>query len=203
VAWVKVCGLTREEDVSAAVVAGADAVGFVLAESSPRCVSVVRATKLADGIPVMRFLVTTDLEAEPALEALSAVGADGLQPHGRSAAAAAQAAADMGYLVLRPVSVGDELDAGEVEALPKRQIPLLDTADAVLHGGTGRTFKWAAAGQLDRRFVLAGGLGPDNVAAAIATAKPWGVDASSRLEVEPGVKDHGKVAAFIEEARRA
>lgn len=202
-AWVKVCGLTREEDVSAAVVAGTDAVGFVLSESSPRYVSVTRAAKLADGIPAMRFLVTTDLEAEAALEALSAVGADGLQPHGRLAASAAEAAADMGYLVLRPVPVGDELIAAEIENLPERQIPLLDTADPFVHGGTGRTFHWAAAGELDRRFVLAGGLGPDNVAAAIAAARPWGVDASSRLEAEPGIKDHGKVAAFVEEARRA
>jgi phosphoribosylanthranilate isomerase len=160
-----------------------------------------QATKLGDGIPVMRFLVTVDLEAEPALEALSAVGADGLQPHGRHAAAAAQAAQHMGYLVLRPVPVGEELDAGQIEAIPDRQIPLLDTADEIQHGGTGRSFHWAAAGQLERRFVLAGGLGPDNVKAAIAAARPWGVDASSRLEVEPGIKDHGKVAAFIEEAR--
>lgn len=201
--WVKVCGLTREEDVAAAVGAGADAVGFVLSVVSPRHVSVERATKLADGIPAMRFLVTTDLDAEPALEALSAVGADGLQPHGRRAASAARAAVDMGYLVLRPIPVGDDLDAAAIEGLPDGQIPLLDTADAVLHGGTGRTFHWAAAAQLERRFVLAGGLGPDNVSAAISAARPWGVDASSRLEVEPGIKDHGKVAAFIQEARRA
>lgn len=201
--WVKVCGLTREEDVAAAVGAGADAVGFVLSEESPRHVSVARATKLADGIPAMRFLVTTDFDAEPALEALSAVGADGLQPHGRRAASAARAAVEMGYLVLRPVPVGDDLDAAAIEGLPDGQIPLLDTADAVLHGGTGRTFHWAAAAQLERRFVLAGGLGPDNVSAAISAVRPWGVDASSRLEVEPGIKDHGKVAAFIQEAHRA
>jgi phosphoribosylanthranilate isomerase len=90
-----------------------------------------------------------------------------------------------------------------MDAIPVGQIPLLDTWSAERHGGTGSVFDWSLAEGLQRRFILAGGLGPENVAAAIRQVRPWGVDASSRLESSPGIKDAGKVAAFITEAKRA
>lgn len=199
--WVKVCGLTRSGDVAAAVAAGADAIGLVLAESSPRRVDVPRAAVLADGVPALRILVTVDTEPEPLLESVAAVGADGVQPHGRHAAESSATAVAAGLFVLRPVSMGPSGPSLPLDRLPARQIPLLDSGHEKLHGGTGTTFPWDLATGMRRRFVLAGGLGPDNVAEAIRVSGAWGVDASSRLETAPGLKDHGRVAAFVRQAK--
>ena len=194
--WVKVCGLTRESDVSAAVDAGADALGFVLAEASPRRISVERAADLMDGVPALRILVTVDASRETIVDMIEVSGADGIQPHGLHAGPAALWAREAGFLVLRPI--GD----GLIDRIPDGQIPLLDSAVGGQHGGTGVPLDWAAIDRPERRFVLAGGLDPGNVAQAIATLQPWGVDASSGLESQPGIKDAARVAAFVEEAKR-
>ena len=198
--WVKVCGLTRAEDVAAAVDAGADAVGFIIAPESPRRVEPDEVRSLAAGVDAVRILVTVDLEPGALIAAAEAAGVDGVQPHGLHRDAAIRAGRDLGLFVLCPVGVGDYL---EVPALPAEVVPLLDTYRPGRHGGTGETFDWELAERVPGPFVLAGGLGPDNVAAAIQTARPWGVDASSRLEATAGIKDHGKVAAFVREAKQA
>jgi len=200
--WVKVCGLTRSDDVAAAVAAGADAIGLVLAESSPRRVDLTQAAALADGVPALRILVTVDARPESLLEAVAVVGADGVQPHGEHAADSAAAAAAAGLLALRPIPMTAAGPSVALEQIPVDQIPLFDTGHRTLHGGTGTSFPWDLAAGVDRRFVLAGGLGPDNVADAIRVSGAWGVDASSRLESAPGLKDHGRVAAFVREAKR-
>lgn len=194
--WVKVCGLTRESDISNAVDAGVDALGFVLAADSPRGISIERATSLMDGVPVLRVLVTVDASRDVIAEMVDRTGADGVQPHGLHGAAAALWAQEQGFFVLRPIGDGDPSE------IPYGQIPLLDSAAGGRHGGTGVPLDWAALDRPERRFVLAGGLDPNNVAEAVATVDPWGVDASSGLESEPGIKDTGKVAAFVEEAKR-
>jgi phosphoribosylanthranilate isomerase len=200
VTWVKVCGLTNHDDVTAAVAAGADAIGFVLAAASPRRVTVEQAADLGRGVAALRVLVTVDMPAADLIVAVRRSGADGVQPQGEGAAAAAAAARRAGVFVLRPVRVAGPIDLAGV---PADQVPLLDTFKQGSDGGTGESFDWALALGIERRYVLAGGLGPDNVARAVRLVRPWGVDASSRLEVEPGVKDHGMVAAFIEEAKSA
>jgi phosphoribosylanthranilate isomerase len=200
VTWVKICGMTRQDDVSVALEAGADAVGFVLDEHSPRHLTLREARRLADGIPALRVLVTVDMALDDALDALAYVGADALQPHGLYSAVAARAARDRGYVVLRPIPVAESVD---LTAVPLGQIPLLDTHHPSRHGGTGTPFDWQIAADVTRRFVLAGGLDPDNVGRAVRSLRPWGVDASSRLEQEPGIKDPGKVTAFVEEAKQA
>lgn len=194
--WVKVCGLTRESDVSDVVDAGADALGFVLAEESQRRIATERAAALMDGVPALRILVTVDASRDAIADMVEATGADGIQPHGRGAQAAALWAEQAGFFVLRPV--GD----GIIDDIPGRQIPLLDSVTAGRHGGTGIALDWTAIERPRRRYVLAGGLEPENVAQAIATLNPWGVDASSGLESEPGIKDAARVAAFVEEAKR-
>lgn len=199
--WVKVCGLTRERDVSDAVDAGADALGFVLAAESPRRISMERATALMDGAPALRILVTVDGSAEVIADMIQATGADGIQPHGRHAESAALWAQHAGLLVLRPIGSGP-FDMSDAETIAEGQIPLFDSATGDLHGGTGIPLDWTAIDWPERRFVLAGGLHPGNVAEAIATVQPWGVDASSGLESEPGIKDAARVAAFVEEAKR-
>jgi phosphoribosylanthranilate isomerase len=201
--WVKVCGLSSEADVDAAVEAGADAVGFVVAEGSPRQVSVDRAAGLIGGVPILTVLVTRDVTSERLTELVEATGAGGVQPHGRHAAHASSTAAIAGRFVLRPIAMGGGTPEPDPTTVPEPQVPLLDSAADTAIGGTGARFDWAKIPALDRRFVLAGGLDPENVAEAIAAVRPWGVDASSGLELRRGVKDRGRVVAFIEEAKRA
>ena len=199
--WAKVCGLTRESDVADAVDAGADALGFVLAPRSPRAIDRARAAALMDGVPVLRVLVTVDSPAGEMEDAVAATGADGIQPHGDHADEAARWAQESGLFVLRPLWRDINGAWGDNE-VPHGQIPLLDSASGDEHGGTGRPLDWNRLVPPERRFVLAGGLTPDNVAAAIETVEPWGVDASSGLESAPGIKDPARVAAFLQEAKR-
>ncbi len=198
--WVKICGLTREEDVAAAVEAGADAVGLVLVAESPRAVSVDRAAALAAQAPVTRVILTRDLEPRDLLAAALAVGADGVQPYGEHSAEAGEEAAAAGLLVLRPLPVTGPVD---LSAIPSQQVPLLDSGAPDRLGGSGQLFDHSQIPTTDRPFVIAGGLGPDNVAAIIKAARPWGVDASSRLESRPGQKDPALIHRFVAEARQA
>lgn len=196
--WVKVCGLTREADVATAVAAGADAVGFVVYPRSPRHVPLERVAELAAGAAAIRILLTVDARPEEALEAVRVTGVDGVQPYGRHVDEVVVAALSEDLFVLRPIRAVAGVDISVVPGA----IPLFDTPDGSLHGGTGRRFDWSVLRDVSGTFVLAGGLDPDNVASAIVAVRPWGVDASSGLEVEPGVKDPGKVAAFVQEAKQ-
>ncbi|MEN8233559.1 MAG: phosphoribosylanthranilate isomerase [Actinomycetota bacterium] len=196
--WVKVCGLTRESDVAAAVEAGADALGFVLAESSVRRVSPEQARDLMESVPTLRILVTVDASPSEMVAMVEATGADGVQPHGRQAAEAARAASRAGLFVLRPVRAGE----GETSSgVPEGQIPILDSASGTHHGGTGVPLDWGSLSVPNRPFVLAGGLTPENIRDAISVVDPWGVDASSGLETKPGIKDPARVAAFVAAAK--
>lgn len=201
--WVKVCGITDERGLNAAIDGGADAVGFVLAPESPRYLDIERAATLMKDVPLLRFVVTVDLSVEEALTALDATGADGVQNHGRHASDVSAEAVELGYLSLRPVPVHQGSAPLEHVDIPQQAMPLFDTASDSVHGGTGRTFDWSALPDPGRPFVLAGGLGPDNVADAVASVRPFGIDASSRLEQTLGVKDPGRVIDFIEKAKHA
>ncbi len=201
--WVKVCGLRQERDVEAAVEAGTDAVGFVLAKGSPRQVSIDRAASLMEGVPALRILVTSDMEPREIAAAMATTGADGIQAHGRHAGSAAAAGVVSGWFVLRPVAMKVDPPAPEPATLPEGQIPLLDSSAGSSLGGTGVPFDWSMAAAIDRPFVLAGGLSSGNVKEAIDQVDPWGVDASSGLESSPGIKDPRRVAAFVEEAKQA
>ncbi len=193
--WVKVCGLTQEADVAYACEAGADAVGFVNVPQSPRYVPLDRAASLAKGATVPAILLTFDLSPAAALEVLSDLPFVGIQPYGVGAGAVVDAAVAAGFIALRP------LRAAPAIATAGKGIPLVDTPAGDRLGGTGHSFDWGWVEGLETRFVLAGGLNPENVGAAIAQVRPWGVDASSGLEQSPGVKDHSRVAAFIQKAK--
>jgi phosphoribosylanthranilate isomerase len=198
--WVKVCGLSTEADVEAAVLSGADAVGFVIAEQSARCIPLDTATSLAQGVSITTVLVTVDVEPSALLGLAESAGVTGVQPHGRYSDAAAAAAQRAGLFVLHPIP----MRAGGAIPSPRTGIMrMFDTFRPRQHGGTGASFAWDRLDGVDPPFVLAGGLGPMNVADAIRAVHPWGVDASSGLEGEVGVKDHGKVAAFVREAKQA
>ena len=161
---VKVCGLTRQEDVDAAVEAGADLLGFILAQETPR-----RAPAVLD-VP------ETALSVAVFVEDMVETRADLVQLHRRENGHRSREAA-----ILR--------DGEQVARLLDQPWEGSDPAH------------WQSAAGVEGRVVLAGGLGPENVRAAIAAVQPWAVDASSSLETEPGVKDHARVRAYIEEAR--
>lgn len=195
--WVKICGLTRAEDIEVAVSAGADAIGLVLIPESPRALSVDQAAELAKGVSAHTYLLTNDLRPEEIVAAAIATGVDGVQPYGGNSEEAARAAVEVGLLVLRPVLNGD------LASVPDNQLPLVDNAAPGRLGGTGALLDETRIPVTDRRFVLAGGLGPANVADIVRRVRPYGVDASSRLEIRPGIKDHDRVVNFVREAKQA
>jgi len=201
--WVKVCGIANTEALDAVVFGAADAAGFVLVEGSPRHVTIEQAAHLMDGLPITSFIVVVNMTVEEALTAADMTGADGIQAHGRHAAEVSTVALEAGYLSLYPVSVGPEGMSAGLRTIEAAAMPLLDTYSAAEHGGTGIVFDWTLIDDPGRPFVLAGGLGPDNVAQAIATVAPFGVDASSKLESTRGVKDPAMIKDFIQEAKRS
>ncbi|WP_435346167.1 phosphoribosylanthranilate isomerase [Haloarchaeobius sp. HRN-SO-5] len=206
---VKICGLTREEDVQAAVDAGADAVGFVVdvPVDTPREVSEARAVELVDSVPpfVTTVLVTMPDAPERAVELVDSVDPDVVQVHGDLTPG------DVAYLRskvdARLLKQVDATDPGTADRYADVADGLLvDSVDAEGAGGTGETHDWsrtrAATADLDVPVVLAGGLTPENVTRAVATVDPFAVDVASGVESAGGVKDHDAVEAFVAAVRR-
>lgn len=194
--YVKVCGLDTTANVSAAVEAGADAIGFVWWDRSPRHSALEEIRALASEVDALTVLVTVDLTSAELVEAAGSAGVRAVQPHGEHAAVAAAAARRLGLEVIRPKRVNEDLsDVAPGDLL------LLDTPDPDLPGGTGRSFDWPALAGIERRFLLAGGLTPDTVAEAVRQVRPFGVDASSGLESAPGIKHPDLIRRFIHEAK--
>lgn len=200
---VKVCGNTAVETALVAVDAGADALGFIMAPDTPRTVSVERARQIVRAMPnhVELVGVFVDRPAAEVAEVAAEVGFTAVQLHG---AETWEDVADLPLPVIKGVRLSAAADAAIV-AWPPGQILLVDSHDPGLAGGTGKVFPWEWAGDLAQRFriILSGGLSAGNVADAVRQVMPWGVDASSRLEASPGVKDPEKVRAFVAAARRA
>ncbi len=200
--FAKVCGITRVEDARHAVNEGATALGFVFWPGSPRHVAPEAVRAMLDALP--RRVVAVGVFVNESLEGLRrAVEVSGVtmaQLHGDETPELASAA---GVPVLR--ALGLEAIAGESARWPDDTVWLLDAHDPVRRGGTGRRIDWPAAAAVarERRVILAGGLTPENVAEAIATVRPIGVDVSSGVEVSPGVKDPERVTRFLANARTA
>lgn len=192
--WVKLCGMTRRADVEAAQRLGADAVGFVVYQGSPRRVDADQAASLGAGITIERFLVMVDQPPDAVVAAADRAGVTGVQLHGQHASSAARAALAAGLTVLFAVSVGS--DPVDVSGVPAGATPILDTR-STRRGGSGRRFDWRLAEGIARPWVLAGGLTAGTVGPALRLAAPWGVDVASGIEVEPGVKDVELMRAFI------
>lgn len=195
--FVKVCGLKTHADVEAAVAAGADAVGFVWYRPSPRHLDLDDIRRLASTTTLPTVLVTAGLESATLLTAAGATGVDAVQPHGAAAAVSAAAARHVGLVVIHPIPAG-----AEVGRLHGDDLLLVDAPDPELIGGRGEIFDWDLAATIERPFLLAGGLDPTNVAAAIEQVRPFGVDASSGLESSPGVKDADLIRRFVQEAKQ-
>ncbi len=202
---VKICGITSVEDGLWVVECGADAIGLNFAES-PRRVDVARAREILGALPgsVVAVGVFADASKEEMRGVAQEVGLGTVQVHGKFEAEEAEELREGGLRVVRAIQVGSRADLKPIGSYPADAF-LLDTKAEGMHGGTGKTFDWSLAREARERarIVLAGGLGPDNVAEAIREVRPWAVDASSRLEASPGVKDPALVKRFIEAVREA
>jgi len=195
---VKICGLTRESDLAAAVAAGADAVGFVFYAPSPRAIVAERARALVDALPPFVTGVGLFVDAEPNFvrSVLARVPLAMLQFHGEEPPAYCSA---FQRPWIKAIRMRPETD---LRTLARRhrdaQGLLLDTYDPVAVGGTGRRFDWDLVPRwLAPRTILAGGLDPGNVAEAIRRIGPYAVDVSGGVEVAKGVKDRTKLEAFL------
>jgi phosphoribosylanthranilate isomerase len=213
---VKICGLTNLDDALAAAEAGADLLGFIFYEKSPRNVdarTVAAISNALRNVPPATFHVslrTVGVFVNPSLEqvvrTLDYCGLDLAQLHGEEAPELLAALPGRAFKALRP---RNEVEAASQADLFARFGPaggpdlLVDAYHPALRGGAGRTGDWQLAAGLasQHRLLLAGGLTPDNVAAAIAQVHPWGVDVASGVEATPGRKDHDRVRAFVAAAR--
>lgn len=200
--WVKMCGITRLEDALACTEAGVDALGFVFAES-PRRISPEDALAIIRKLPphVMRFAVFVDETPAEIGRVLRAAEVDRVQIHGFEEPMVHELA---GTRVVKVFRARDETVLRDIEEWAA-EFFFLDTWRADAAGGTGRTFDWDIAKRAHAlgRFVLAGGLTPENVGDAVREIRPFGVDVSTGIEKSPGVKDPDRIRAFVEAVRVA
>ena len=196
--FVKICGITRAEDAAAGIAAGANALGFVFWPKSPRCVDVERARTIVAAMPphVTAVGVFVDQQADDVNEIARLVNLGAVQLHGSESDDYVRA---MSRRVIKAVSVHGE-HPPDVARWPESVTILLDVHDPVRKGGTGKTIEWTAAAVVARRrnILLAGGLTPENVSEAIARVRPYGIDVSSGVESQPGIKDHSRITALFE-----
>lgn len=191
---VKICGITNRDDALAAIEGGASALGFNFYPRSPRYISPERAVELIAELPpgVWKAGVFVNEPRERVAEVASEAGLDVVQLHGTSEA-------PEGLRVWRAFSVDASFRPEQLRDLDAEAC-LLDGPFDGSWGGTGKTFDWKRAAGIARKIILAGGLDADNVRVAIETARPWGVDACSRLERAPGMKDHARMLRFLQAA---
>jgi phosphoribosylanthranilate isomerase len=182
---IKVCGITRREDAEVAVNAGATAIGFVFYSRSPRCVTPERAAELAHGLDVWKVGIFVDERPAEVEAVVRAAHLDIVQLYGGDLPRAARIWRAFRLPLPPGASVLDDASA---------EATLLDGP------ANGLSFDWNQARGAARKILVAGGLDASNVAEAIRAARPWGVDASSRLESAPGIKDHQKVRQFVQAA---
>ncbi len=225
---VKICGLTNLDDARVATAAGADLLGFIFYAKSPRYVApetvaeivhTLNHDKVNDPVtlspchPVTlspRYVGVFVNASVAEIQAIVAqVGLDFAQLHGNETAEWFAPLAGRAYKAVRPADVeAAQTQAAHFAPLGCANGPalMIDAYDPKAYGGTGKQTDWHVAAELARRhpgLLLAGGLTPENVAAAIELVRPWGVDVASGVEAEPGRKDHAKVRRFVAEVRAA
>lgn len=213
--WIKLCAMTNVEDALAAVDAGADAIGLIFAPSQRR-IEPAKAAEIVDALPSTIEKIGVFRNETPAniAKVINQVKLTGVQLHGgepfETAISVFEAlGAQRGVLrrVIKTVHVGPGIEIS-LRNLPDRGVDaiLLESANLNEGGGTGKTFAWGRVAALlpeGPRFIVAGGLSPENVAEAIGVFHPWGVDVCSGVEAEKGKKDHSKMKAFVNAVRQA
>jgi phosphoribosylanthranilate isomerase len=202
--FVKICGITSVSDARAASDAGADALGFMFYPGSPRHLELQTAESIARDLPagVIKVGVFVNPDERTVLDAIAACGLNVLQFHGEEECDFCR---QFGLMTIKAFRVRDGTSLDQLDGC-RTDAWLLDSAEPGRHGGTGKKFDWdlaARAVQRGRPIFLAGGLTPENVAAAVSQVRPFAVDVSTGVESSPGQKDARKGAAFIRNARQA
>jgi len=194
---VKICGITRPEDADAAIAAGADLLGFVFRSGTPRALEPEASGWIRNVAGVERVGVFLDAPLDEVVRVRDLLALDWVQLHGSEPDSYLEV---LGERVIRRVPVGSEIDWDRVTDLADRCLPLFDPG-----AGDGVPWAWEELEEAPPgiRFGLAGGLTPENVADAVRAVRPYLVDVSSGVEAAPGIKDHGKIRAFIAAARAA
>ena len=200
---IKICGITRPEDAIAAVNAGADAIGLVFYAPSPRAVDIATAQKVVAAIPA--FVTVTALFVNPAVDevqkVIDSVRIDLIQFHGDEEH---DFCSQFNRPYIKAIRVRQASDVvASCLRFPGALALLLDSYKPGVPGGTGETFDWSLVPKANSKpIILAGGLEPTNVAQAILQVRPFAVDISGGVEAAKGIKDHGKITAFINEVYR-
>jgi phosphoribosylanthranilate isomerase len=205
---IKICGITSVEDARVACEAGADIIGLNFYARSPRAVSIEKAAEIREQLPatVQVFGVFVNFEPHQIKKVVIAVQLDAVQLHGDEDPAVVSDLA-RSVPVFKALPVGADFSAGELEKYSDATGFLFDSGDLApdQYGGSGRLADWGVAQQAarDHKIILAGGLNPMNVAAAILQVRPYGVDVATGVESAPGTKDPVQLREFIKEVRRA
>jgi len=208
---VKICGITRKEDLDAAVAAGADALGFVVSTpASPRNISLEQAEKLFRQVPpfVKSVLVTIPTDTAELAETCRKLNPDAVQLHGKNLLNANSIREKLPNTTLIRAVNANSPDALETARAAARVFDavLLDSLVDGQYGGTGTVHDWALSQRIRNAIyptplILAGGLNPENVAEAVRVVQPYAVDVSSGVEQQPGIKDNQKMVEFIKNAK--
>ena len=198
---VKICGITQAEDALLACELGADAIGFIFYEKSPRSVTMEQAATIASQLPqhVARVGVFVKKSPTEIQQCTEAVGLTAFQFHGDYPLADFKRFPQEQVVVV--VRVAESFCAQDLEKFHNyASAILLDTHKKGLYGGTGETFDWQSAieARVYGRVILAGGLNPENIREAAETVQPYALDVSSGVEAEPGRKDHAKLRRLFE-----
>ena len=199
---IKICGITSPEDAMAAVDAGADAIGLVLWERSPRSVSIEIAAEICRRVPAFITTVALTVDADAGLVNCirDELKADIIQCHGNESPERCER---FGIPYMKAIRMHkDVVLDDEIERFSGARSILLDAYRKGIPGGTGERFDWLRIPASYRpQIVLAGGLNSANVAEAITTVKPYAVDVSGGVEASPGIKDHRKITEFVAAVR--
>jgi phosphoribosylanthranilate isomerase len=200
---VKICGLTRKNDVEVALRAGADAIGFILAQS-PRKVDLATAKKLACCVPP--FVSVVAVVKNPTIEFLNEIIKtkifDMVQFHGEEDP---NLICDCPLKTIKAVPLKDKRDLKAISRYADvANYFLFDAKTGGLSGGTGKTFDWRIIKGLDpgKPFILAGGIGPENIEEAIVFVNPHAIDVNSAVESSPGIKDEKKIYELIDKLKK-
>lgn len=203
--FIKICGITNVDDALAAVTAGADALGFNFYKPSPRYISPQTAREIIAKLPftVLTVGVFVNEDSPQSVRNIAnEAGVTALQLHGDESPRYCRELARDRY-VIKAFAVANDFDLHLVQAYKVEAI-MLDTKSSALRGGTGLVFDWSIARDVNGvvpKLFLAGGLSPENIAAAIETVRPYAVDTCSALEDKPGMKNHERMRIFVETAR--
>jgi phosphoribosylanthranilate isomerase len=200
---IKICGIKHRDDALKAAECGADAIGLIFVEKSPRYVSFTDARLIAESMPPFVTVVGLFMDAakDVVREAINVVPLNLLQFHGDESPAFCE---QFGMPYIKVLRMRENVNViAFAQEYPNAAGILLDTYHKGTGGGTGQTFDWSLIpGDVPLPLILAGGLNPENVASAIQTVHPYAVDVSSGVESGPAEKDHKKIEKFIKEVQR-